>query len=241
MGEVYRHRKENAMAEKQIYERMGAIMAEVGAIAKDRKAGSGDYGFQYRGIDDTYMALHELMAKNGVFTTSRITGNTTSDRTNRKGSLEVFRQITVEWTFWAPDGSSVVTETPGDGLDSGDKGAAKAMSVAHRTALLQVFMIPVAGAQPDNEIDGHDLIPPANPEAPAKPANNPPAAGKPAPIQAVEDLDKQVEDVLKAAAVAGAFGDKGYDELWANYVSKSGAARIAYGRDFLIKKYGGGK
>jgi hypothetical protein len=229
------------MAEKLIHERMSAIMAEVGAIAKSRQAGSGDYGYKYRGIDDVYIALHELMAKNGVFTTSRITANNTSDRTNRKGNVEIFRQITVEWTFWAADGSFVTTETPGDGLDSGDKGSAKAMSVAHRTALLQAFMIPIEGSQPDNEIDDHDLV--GKPQcAIGTGADSPAQTGAVKPQQAsmsIEDLDKKVDEVLKKAALNGVFGNKGYDELWANYVSKVGPARIAYGRDFLLKKYGG--
>ena len=48
-----------------IHQAMAAILAEIPSIGKDNR--NKDQGFQYRGIDDVYNALHPLLARHKVF------------------------------------------------------------------------------------------------------------------------------------------------------------------------------
>ena len=58
----------------------------------------------------------------------------------------------------ADDGSSHKVEAYGEALDGGDKATAKAMSAAYKSAMLQTFCIPVAGAE-DADRTSHRLLP----------------------------------------------------------------------------------
>jgi hypothetical protein len=58
------------MEGKLIYQRIGDVMRDLSAVAKDRTNNA--QGWKFRGIDDVYNALHPLMAKHGVFTNVRV-------------------------------------------------------------------------------------------------------------------------------------------------------------------------
>jgi hypothetical protein len=60
-------------------------------------------------------------------------------------------RITITYTFYAPDGSSVAATVSAESMDSGDKATAKAYSVAFRTALLQTLCLPTDEADPDSD------------------------------------------------------------------------------------------
>lgn len=140
----------------KIYGQMAKIMAEITAIAKDKR--NDQQGFKYRGIDDVYNAVNPLFAKHGVFMTSRIIDKVRDERTNAKGTILAFTCLRIEYTFWAEDGSSVSTEVEGEGMDSGDKSSNKAMAVGHKYALLQAFCIPTQDLDdPDAEV--HEAAP----------------------------------------------------------------------------------
>lgn len=137
-----------------IHKKMSAIMADVEPIAKDKENKA--QGYKFRGIDQVYAALQAIMAKHGVFTTSEIMSERTEDRTSAKGAVLIYRVLGLRYNFWAEDGSSCATEVIGEGMDSGDKASNKAMSVAHKYALLQAFMIPTEDPK-DPEQESHDL------------------------------------------------------------------------------------
>ena len=140
----------------KIYSQMAKVMAEVTAIAKDKK--NEQQGFKYRGIDDVYNAINPLFAKHGIFMTSRIIDKVRDERTNAKGTILAFTCLRIEYTFWADDGTSVSTEVEGEGMDSGDKSSNKAMAVGHKYALLQSFCIPTQDLDdPDAEV--HEAAP----------------------------------------------------------------------------------
>lgn len=140
----------------RIYKAIADIMRDVEPVSKSRK--NVQQGYSFRGIDDVYQALQAIMAKHGVFTVSKIIGDRTEDRTTAKGSALIYRIIHIKWKFYAEDGSAVESETIGEGQDSGDKATNKAMSVAHKYALLQVFCIPTEDPK-DPENDSHELKP----------------------------------------------------------------------------------
>jgi hypothetical protein len=143
----------------KIYAAMSAVMLDVDPIAKDRKNAA--QGYQFRGIDDVYQALQSILGKHGVFTTSEILSERTEERKTSKGSDLIYRVLHIRWRFYASDGSFVTTETIGEGMDSGDKASNKAMSVAHKYALLQAFCIPTDDPK-DPENDSHELKREAN-------------------------------------------------------------------------------
>ncbi len=141
-----------------IYKKISLVMGEVSPIAKDKVA----MGYKFRGIDDLYQALQHVLSKHGVFTVPEVLEERSEERTTSKGSLLIYRILKIKYTFYAEDGSSVQAIVIGEGMDSGDKATNKAMSVAQKYALLQVFCIPTAEPK-DPEIDSHEVTPKADP------------------------------------------------------------------------------
>ena len=138
---------ENAL----IYERMAAIFAEAPVIGKDQT--NRDQGFKFRGIDDVYNTLRSVMAKNNVFTTSEIIESRRYEGQTKNGTAFVDSELVIRWRFYTLDGSAVASESVGVGRDYADKYASKAMAIAHKYALVQVFCIPThePGNDPDEE------------------------------------------------------------------------------------------
>jgi hypothetical protein len=124
----------------RIFEAMAEVMRDVDAIGKNQK--NQQQGFKFRGIDDVYNAVHPILAKHGVFTVPTVLAERTEERQTRNGGNLIYRILTLKYTFFAADGSSVEAVVIGEGMDSGDKGANKAMAVAHKYALLQTLCIP---------------------------------------------------------------------------------------------------
>jgi hypothetical protein len=151
---------ENVRPAGQIYALIPRIMQEVGAIGKGRKNAQQNYSF--RGIDDLYNALQGPLSRHGVFYVPEVTKVERSERvTRREGgrdSVLFYTILTVRFTFYAPDASSVAVVTVGEAMDSGDKSANKAMSAALKYALLQMFCVPTEEQQ-DTEYASHDVAP----------------------------------------------------------------------------------
>ena len=146
----------------QIYGLIGKAMAEIGAIGKDKV--NQQQGFKYRGIDQVYNSLYPIMAKYGLFITPEILDHKREERTSTKTyqgqtktSTLLYSIITVRYTVYAPDGSYVHMTVIGEGMDSGDKATNKAMSIAMKYAMFQLFMIPTEAVDPDSEC--HDVDP----------------------------------------------------------------------------------
>lgn len=131
-------------------------MAGLDAISKGRKNAA--QGYQFRGIDDVYNELHEIMAKAGVFCLPKVLDDRHEERATKSGGLSIYRVLKIEYTFVAEDGSSVTCCVIGEGMDSGDKASNKAQSVAQKYALIQTFLIPTEDAK-DPENDSHELKP----------------------------------------------------------------------------------
>lgn len=159
--------------EKKIYPAMVAIMSSITALEKSRQNQA--QGYRFRGIDDVYNMLHEIMADNGVFCLPTVVSDRHEERTNKNGTCLIYRIVTMRYTFMASDGSSVEATAIGEGMDSGDKAANKAMSAAQKYALLQAFLIPTEDEK-DSENDSPKFAPRQAPPArqQAKQAQQPP-------------------------------------------------------------------
>jgi hypothetical protein len=133
-----------------IYSAIPAIMAEIPSIYKDRKNEAQHYSF--RGIDDVYNAVNPILAKHRVFMRADVLEVKREERPSKSGGIMAFVQVRVRYSFITTDGSFVSTDSLGEGMDSGDKATPKAMSIAQKYAILQMFAIPTADPKdPEND------------------------------------------------------------------------------------------
>jgi len=133
------------MPSEDIHSRITAIMGKVPAVKKAREQGAG-VSFAFRRIDDVVETIAPLMIEHGIHMVPEVLTVIREDR----GKMH-YTVATIRHTFYAPDGSSVVAVTIGEGFDPSDKASNKAMSAALKYALCQVFMIPTQDRS-DNEM-----------------------------------------------------------------------------------------
>jgi len=138
----------------KIYQQIIECMREIKAIEKDQL--NKQQGFKFRGIDQVYNALNPVLAKHGVFTVPMVLTVKTEEKTTKSGTVMTHVFAEIEYKFYANDGSHVIAVVHGEALDSGDKALNKAMSIAHKYALLQVFAIPTA-EEKDPDYQAHEL------------------------------------------------------------------------------------
>ena len=137
-----------------IYNAISQCMAEIGAIGKDKT--NSQQGFKYRGVDDVMNALSPVMVKNKIFVVPEVLELIREDKVSSKGNKLLYTILKIQYTFFADDGSNVIAVVIGEAMDSADKSANKAMSVAFKYACFQVFCIPTEEMiDPDSET--HDL------------------------------------------------------------------------------------
>lgn len=130
-----------SVAEPAIFRAIAGVIADVGAVAKDKV--NKQQGFKFRSIDDVYNALHPALAKNKVFIVPRILEQTREVvGKTQKGTNMTLVICKIKFTFYAEDGSNIESVIIGEGLDTGDKATNKAMAIAYKYACFQVFCIP---------------------------------------------------------------------------------------------------
>lgn len=132
-----------------IYTLIPQVMAEIGAISKDRK--NTHQGYSFRGIEDMYAHIQPALIKHGVFCAPEVLESTTEsfESTNQQGGKKLSFRILlrVRHLFYAPDGSCVSVTTQGEGIDTSDKASNKAMSAAMKYAFIELFSIPTEGVE----------------------------------------------------------------------------------------------
>jgi hypothetical protein len=143
-----------------IFEAIAYIMKKGYSVSKDRK--NEQQRFFYRGIDDVMNVFQPLMAEAGIFLVPEVLEAKREDRQTAKGGNLIYSVLKMKYTFYASDGSSVSAVVIGEGMDSGDKASNKAMAVAMKYAMFQVFCIPT------EELDDPDAATPP-PSVPAPP------------------------------------------------------------------------
>ena len=138
----------------KIHGAMLAVMKAIGAIGKNSENKFQHYKF--RGIDSVYNAVNAPMIEHGVFCVAEVLESKVVETKTTKDKLTRFATVRMRYTFTASDGSSVCTESVGEGMDSGDKAVYKAMAGAQKYAIIQAFCIPTE-EQKDAESDSHKL------------------------------------------------------------------------------------
>lgn len=128
------------MPEPMIYQLIPKAMADMDAVGKNQF--NQQQKFKFRGIDDVMNAMNPVLVKHQIFTVPEVLEQTREHRTTGSGAQLNYSLLKMRFSFFAPDGSHVDAITLGEGMDSGDKASNKAMAIAYKYALFQVFCIP---------------------------------------------------------------------------------------------------
>ena len=135
---------------RNIFETIDLIMKEVPAIGKTKQNTKQNYKF--RGLDDVMNKLQPIFAKYKLFVIPEVLEQTREERKTSMGGTLLYSICKIKYTFYAEDGSHVEATVIGEGMDSGDKASNKAMAIAFKYALFQVFCIPTEELKdPDKE------------------------------------------------------------------------------------------
>jgi hypothetical protein len=186
-----------------VHEALAAVMAEIGAVPKDRTAPGVSYKFQ--GIADILSRAQPAFARHGMaLIPTEIVSCEQRDRTTKNGGAQVQVDLHVRWRLYGPAGDWLPAETWGQAFDTSDKATNKAHTAAHKVALKQIFSIP-------EDADDQDM------ERPELGAAAPPEP-------------KFTKTVAKKVAVRE-FRQRGYDEAKAK--SEAAQMWDAFGMDGL--------
>jgi hypothetical protein len=158
-----------------VFKKIAQVMKEIEPIAKNQQ--NTQQRFNFRGIDDIYNSLQPILAKHGLFCTTTILNSKTENReVTKTGAANNnnytytlrYHTLTIQYKIFAEDGSFVTGVVEGVGMDTGDKGSNKAMAVAHKYFLTQLFMIPT---QDMDDPDKESIEPVNNGYSRSQPAN----------------------------------------------------------------------
>lgn len=135
------------MPEGKIYQAIVQVMREIGAVGKD--ANNEAQKYKYRAAEQVYNRVQPLFARHGIFSVPKVIDQKREVAQTSKGGTMHYSMLTVEYTFFCEDGSSISTTVVGEGMDSGDKASNKALTAAHKYALCQILALPFAVSDPD--------------------------------------------------------------------------------------------
>jgi hypothetical protein len=131
---------ESTLKPRNIYSSLACVMRKMGAIGKDQR--NKQQGWAFRGIDQVYNALNPLFAEYGILSVPMVLDRTQEYIETARGGRIKSVVCTVQYDFVAEDGSSISVVTYGEAMDTGDKATSKALAIAHKYALFQLFCIP---------------------------------------------------------------------------------------------------
>ena len=132
------------MSAPSVYLAINAISAELAKSGIPKRHINEVDDYKYRSIDDLLTGLAPLLATQRLCVLPRVIDREVAERTDEDGRLLQSSVIRVAYVLTsAEDGSSHEVETFGEALDTGDKATAKALTAAYKSAMVQIFCIPV--------------------------------------------------------------------------------------------------
>lgn len=129
-----------------VLQALANVMKDVTSIGK--KDFNDFHKFNFRGIDTVLDKVGPALRDHGIVPIPELREIRSDDLTAKDGKRKRGVTLTVAYTFYGPRGDSITTVVPGEANDTEDKASSKAMSVAFRTALLQVLAIPTGERDP---------------------------------------------------------------------------------------------
>jgi hypothetical protein len=143
--------KTSEQSTMKVYQAINKVQAELAkqGIGKDRKNQA--QGYKFRSIDDVYNVLSSILAENNLCVLPRIISRDLRLAETKSGGSMHYVTVEAEFDFVSSeDGTKHTVKSYGEAMDSGDKATNKAMSAAHKYAMLMAFSIPTEG---DNDAD----------------------------------------------------------------------------------------
>jgi hypothetical protein len=209
-------------SEPTIFRALAAAAAAVGPVDKSDRNREQD--FSYRGIERIMAAAGPALHGAGVVVVPTIVGRHVGEMARgSRGAVWRHVTLTVRYRFYGPGGDYLDAEVDGEGLDNADKATSKAMTMAYKTALLQVLGIGSGGDDPDGETP-----PERTSGAPQRAAQAPqPAGGQgraAGPPQSRAARLAAVEDPVLRAHLDLLTGPDGFDGI-ADEAERDGAKR----------------
>lgn len=142
------------MTEKEtIYESLNKVAKDVMFLGKDSQNQA--QGFNFRGIDAVMNVFGPSLRKHGVTPIPMVKSIRHGEKQTRNSVAKTV-DVEVTYRFVNLTGDHVDTTVYAEAFDTGDKATAKAMSVAMRTAFLQVFALPTN--EPDPDMYSYDIV-----------------------------------------------------------------------------------
>lgn len=139
-----------------IYQRLNAIMKEIGYVQKDKK--NSFMNFKYVSHDAVTSAIRPFLVNHGVNITCSIVQNDVKEITTGKGDKTdkaYMTLVTAEISFINIDNpeDKVVVHSVGQGIDKNDLGSGKAVSYAYKYALLKNLALETGDDPESDNID----------------------------------------------------------------------------------------
>lgn len=147
---------EKEVKQMNIYQRMSAITAEVGTVAKNKEIGFGREKYRVTLENVILAAIKPLEEKYGVYSypidRKVIDTNIFTKATENKTSTTLFMRIETTYRFVNIDNPQefIDIKSYGDGVDPQDKAPGKAMTYSDKYALMKAYKIET-GDDPDND------------------------------------------------------------------------------------------
>jgi len=125
-----------------VFQRVIAIIDELPAIGKTQR--NTQQNFMFRGHDDVMNALNPLLAKHGVFVVPDVVERIVSERVTGSNKTMYEVNLHVRFAFYGAEGDSFTASGWGEGTDMGDKATSKAMTMAFKYVIAEVFALATA-------------------------------------------------------------------------------------------------
>lgn len=136
----------------KIHEAIRGAMADIAKTGIAKLSRNKDQGYNFRGVEAAMNEMSPILIRNGITITPSYSELNVSERESKSGGKLRFVTVKGSFKFEAEDGSFVVGEAYGEGMDSSDKATSKATSVAFRTALFQQFVVPTMAIDPETNL-----------------------------------------------------------------------------------------
>jgi len=122
-----------------VHQRIVAVIGDMPALGKTQR--NEQQKFMYRGHDDVMNALTPLLAKHGIHVVPDVVERIVGQRQTRSGGIMYEVNLHVRFRFYGSGGDFVEASGWGEGTDSGDKATNKAMTMAFKYVIAQVFAL----------------------------------------------------------------------------------------------------
>jgi hypothetical protein len=115
-------------------------------IAKDQKG----HQYKFRGIDQIYNTMAPIFANAGLTVLPTVTDWSIERLNGANGKAMFHSKVSVTYKLVSHSGDATEVTAVGEAFDNADKGTGKAMSMAYKYAMFQLFCIPLDAQDTDS-------------------------------------------------------------------------------------------